>query len=261
MHTAETRAEVNAIDWWHRIDLGGGLVTPGRDDSPKKLACLDFPSDLQGKSVLDVGAWDGFFSFESERRGASRVLAVDTEHSWGQEGWGTKQRGFNLARRILNSKVEDRMADVYDLSPERDGTFDLVLFLGVLYHLRHPLLALDKLAAVTKDQLILETFVQNAWSRSTSATFYPERGFLDEKEVSWVKRQTPWLAWGPTPAAVRAMLLSAGFRKVTCVRLYPQVLGSFALYSTLRSLYRQVRSGWPFWTTLGQGRAVFHAWK
>ena len=96
----------------------------------------------KGLSVLDIGAWDGFFSFECERRGASRVVAADY-FSWHGSGWGTKA-GFTLARDVLGSKVEDVDIDVMDLTPERVGTFDLVLFLGVLYHLRHPLLALER---------------------------------------------------------------------------------------------------------------------
>jgi len=99
------------------------------------------PENLAGKTVLDVGAWDGFFSFESERRRAERVLATDS-FCWSGEG-GTKA-GFELARKVLNSKVEDVEMDVLDLSPENIGTFDIVLFLGVLYHMRRPLLALER---------------------------------------------------------------------------------------------------------------------
>ena len=98
---------------------------------------LDLPASLEGLTVLDIGAWDGFFSFECERRGASRVVAADY-YSWHGPGWGTKA-GFQLAREALGSRVEDVDIDVMDLSPERVGTFDVVLFLGVLYHLRHPL--------------------------------------------------------------------------------------------------------------------------
>src|SRR5438067_203919 len=71
------RKEVAQITWFHRIDLGHGIITPGPDDSPAKLKGLRLPVNLQGISVLDVGAWDGFFSFEAERRSASRILATD----------------------------------------------------------------------------------------------------------------------------------------------------------------------------------------
>ena len=78
MAPEELRKQVEAIRWFHRIDLGHGVVTPGLDDTPAKLARLKLPESFAGKSVLDIGAWDGFFSFEAERRGASRVLAVDS---------------------------------------------------------------------------------------------------------------------------------------------------------------------------------------
>ena len=75
--TAALMDEINKINWWHRIDLGNGITTPGRDDSPTKLVQVNLPQSLQGLSVLDIGAWDGFFSFECERRGAKRVVALD----------------------------------------------------------------------------------------------------------------------------------------------------------------------------------------
>ena len=89
-------AKAEAIRWYHTIDLGGGVVTRGIDDSPFRLARLDLPQSLAGLTVLDIGAWDGFFSFEAERRGAARVVAADY-FSWHGGGWGSKA-GFELAR-------------------------------------------------------------------------------------------------------------------------------------------------------------------
>ncbi|MBI2925411.1 MAG: hypothetical protein HYY24_06870 [Verrucomicrobia bacterium] len=103
MDTETLRKEVARIRWHHQIDLGHGVVTPGYDNSRKKLERLHFPVSFAGKSVLDVGAWDGFFSFEAERRGARRVLATDS-FSWGGGGWGTPE-GFQLARQALGSNV------------------------------------------------------------------------------------------------------------------------------------------------------------
>jgi SAM-dependent methyltransferase len=153
----DLRQHVEKIRWYHSIDLGDGIVTPGVDPSPQKLRRLHLPEDLSGKTVLDVGAWDGFFSFEAERRGAERVLATDS-YAWSGVDWGSK-RGFELARTRLGSTVEDMDVDVLDLSPQGVGVFDVTLFLGVLYHLRHPMLALEKVAAVTRELLILETAV------------------------------------------------------------------------------------------------------
>ena len=151
----DLRRRVAEINWFHSIDLGNGLVTPGWDDSPLRLAQMGIPADLTGTTVLDVGAWDGYFSFEAERRGADRVLAVDS-FSWEGEGWGSKA-GFELAHEALGSRVESKAIDVLDLSPETVGVFDLVLFLGVLYHMRDPLLALERVASVTGGHLVLDT--------------------------------------------------------------------------------------------------------
>ena len=99
METEELQTEIAKVNWYHSIPLGNDIVTPGVDNSSLRLAKLHLPEDLSGKSVLDVGAWDGFFSFEAERRGAERVLATDS-FCWGGGGWGTKD-GFDLARRAL----------------------------------------------------------------------------------------------------------------------------------------------------------------
>ena len=95
-NTAKLRKEVEKINWWHKIDFGNGVITPGIDITPEKLEWIQMSQNLVGKSVLDIGAWDGFFSFEAERRGASRVLAIDLP-MWKN---GAKL-GFELARKVL----------------------------------------------------------------------------------------------------------------------------------------------------------------
>lgn len=130
--------------WFHEIELAPGIVTPGEDSNRLKLPLLDelgLPPDARGLRVLDVGCSDGYFSFEMERRGAE-VLAIDFV--------AATATGFALAREILGSRVEYRAESVYNLAPGRHGTFDLVLFLGVLYHLRKPLAALDALRSVVR---------------------------------------------------------------------------------------------------------------
>lgn len=130
--------------WWHEIEVAPGIVTPGDDSNRMKLPILDalgLPASMSGLRALDIGCSDGYFSFELEKRGAE-VVAIDFVPE--------TYTGFSTARRILGSGVDYRMDNVYNLSPESYGTFDVVLFLGVLYHLRKPLAALDSIRSVLK---------------------------------------------------------------------------------------------------------------
>jgi tRNA (mo5U34)-methyltransferase len=229
MNADEIRKAISGITWYHTMDLGQGVVTPGVDNTEARLAMIGLPDDLSGKSVLDVGAWDGAFSFAAERRGANRVVAVDS-FCWNGAGWGTKD-GFECARRILGSNVQDRELDVLDLSPETVGVFDLVLFLGVLYHMRHPLLALERAASVCRERLILWTQIDLAHIERPAAAFYPGTELNDDP--------TNW--WGPNPAAVIGMLQTVGFRRVDQVYTWLKPTGP----------------GQP----AAQGNAIFHAWR
>jgi tRNA (mo5U34)-methyltransferase len=246
------RRRVEEIKWYHSIPLGDGIVTPGVHHAASKLERLHLPDDLSGKSVLDVGAWDGFFSFEAERRGADRVLAVDS-YSWSGPGWGTKE-GFELAREALGSQVEDREMEVLDVSPEAIGEFDIVLFLGVLYHMRHPLLALERVASVTRELLVLETAIEISSTKRPAAAFYPGRE-LDHDESNW---------WGPNLAAVEEMLRAAGFRETRVIhhRSRAQRLASRArkIGRVLRSRLAPGREALPLWRWR-MDRLVIHATK
>lgn len=142
---------VDEVPYWHHtIQFPHDIRSPGAYDPRELLARLEL-GDLRGKRVLDVGARDGFFAFACEELGAE-VLAIDN----------TRSTGFDAARKILGSAVRFELANVYDLTSERYGRFDVVLFLGVLYHLRHPLLALDRLRAVCTGRLLLESLVCDA---------------------------------------------------------------------------------------------------
>jgi tRNA (mo5U34)-methyltransferase len=247
----ELRRRVGEIAWYHTIDLGNGVVTPGATDSRARLPEIGLPDDLTGKSVLDIGAWDGFYSFEAERRGAGRVLAVDRTE-WVGEGWPSGKAGFELARETLRSNVEDRVMDVYELSPEAVGRFDLVLFLGVLYHLRDPLLALERVASVTAGRLILETHVDLSFARRPAIAFYPGQE-LSHDPTNW---------WGPNAPAVVGMLRAVGFERVEIVSR------NSLLYRAGRAAYRLVRGTVrPRWNDgpplqlAQQGRLVVHAWR
>jgi tRNA (mo5U34)-methyltransferase len=218
---AATTSSREGIDWFHQIELPDGSTMPGRDRSAEKLAALHLP-DLTGKTVLDVGAWDGYFSFAAERLGASRVLAVDS-YVWRRPGG---KDGFEHARRALGSSVEDLEMEVLDISPETVGPFDVVLFLGVLYHMRHPLLALERMASVTRETLVLETLVDMTFLRTPAAAFYPWK--LHGDETNW---------WGPNQAAVLGMLRSVGFQQVV-----PYPVRRFNA-ARLRGMPRRARAG------------------
>lgn len=146
--------------WFHCIELGEGLVTktasavgePVEHPRPtweKVRACL--PEDVSGKSVLDVGCNAGFYAVELKRRGAGRVVGVDSQRSL------VRQAAF--VRDVLGLDIEYQRASVYDLDPRALGQFDVVLALGLIYHCKHLVLALERLYGVTRELLILETAV------------------------------------------------------------------------------------------------------
>jgi tRNA (mo5U34)-methyltransferase len=193
--------------WFHTIDLGHGVITPGVDQSWAKLQLLEFPGSLAGKTVLDVGAYDGFFSFEAERRGAARVVAAD-EFCWSRPADPmTDGRGFDIAHWALQSKVEKRRIAVEDISPESVGTFDYVFFLGVLYHSPDPLGYLRRVHSVCSRTLILETHVDGLDYERPTMVFYPGATLGDD----------PSNFWGPNPKCVIEMLREVGFGRIELV--------------------------------------------
>lgn len=229
---------IKAIDWYHTIELPGGIVTPGVNNSPLALARLDLPRSLAGKSVLDVGAWDGFYSFEAAKRGAARVLATDS-FVW-QGRW--QQSGFLLARKALGLEgvVEGRLIDVMDLSPVALGeTFDVVLFLGVLYHLRDPITALQRVSSVCDGLLLIETETALNFLPFPAARLWPGRE-LKNDETNW---------WSMNRAALVALLRIFGFRDVRVAYQTPLV----------RRFGRALRSGRHFWAEYRSTRIVIHA--
>ena len=156
--TMSLQDEVNSIRWWHTIDLGHGVVTKGGDRYPRRAsirpACR--PTWRIGASSISA-LGTGSFRSSANGEGAKRVVALD-HVIWNDPSVG--RRGFDLARRTLGSKVEDVDCEVHAMSPEKvGGVYDLVLFLGVLYHVQHPLLVLQNVASVCGKQLILETHV------------------------------------------------------------------------------------------------------
>lgn len=195
--------------WYHQIEVAPGVVTPGVNQSPFVLGILNefgFPRDMRGMRVLDLGCRDGYFSFEMERRGAE-VVAIDYANP--------EVTGFPIAKELLGSNVEYVCDNIYDLTPEKYGIFDLTLFLGVLYHLRHPLFALDRVRAVTK--VGATVFVETQLSQSETALgvaaplweYLPGRSFRGDATNKWA----------PNQAGLEAVLDDCGM-KATDFRTY-----------------------------------------
>jgi tRNA (mo5U34)-methyltransferase len=236
-HRKLTKQAESVPFWWHSIELGEGVVTNGRKSSEqltREWASLRLP-DLSGKSVLDIGAWDGWFSFEAERKGAARVVALD-HYAWSldlaaqqryvegcrQNGavpdpyhtvpalWHPEtlpgKAGFDTAHRTLESGVESVVGDFMTMDLDRLGTFDVVLFLGVLPHVRHPLLALERLARVTRELLVLET-------AGVAIPGFEHHGFCEFFEGNELDGDvTNW--WAVNHHALVGMCRSTGFRRV-----------------------------------------------
>lgn len=203
---SDLQIEMESISWYHTIDLGNGLITPGSSHSDERLACLKLPTDLAGLHVLDIGAWDGMISFECENRGAARVVALDS-YVWGEECMGAG-RGFDFAKRVLNSNVEKCVCEVQDISPVI-GMFDVVIFSQIFYHMRHPLWCLERLASVAKPGalLVMETVVDMLEIKRPAMAFYPGAELCED-----------WTNWcGPNSACIYAMLEDVGFRDFTSI--------------------------------------------
>ena len=190
--------------WYHRIELAPGVVTPGTHNSPQALKDLDelgLPKNGKGLRVLDVGCRDGFFTFEMERRGAE-VVAVD---------YATPEStGFPIASEILGSKAPYRVRNVYNLDPAEEGLYDVVLLLGVVYHLRNPMLALDRVRSVTKPGglLFVESQVATQWTLWLTRTpvwqFYPRNSLKGDATNKWV----------PNLAGLKAAVAEAQFEVI-----------------------------------------------
>jgi tRNA (mo5U34)-methyltransferase len=210
--------------WFHNIDLGHGVFTAPYHflgDYPRsKFAnfASALPEDMSGKSVLDIGCNAGFYSVEMKRRGAARVLGIDSDDRYlAQARLATSTLGFH--------DIEFMKLSVYDVAALREQ-FDLVIFMGVFYHLRHPLLALDLIREhVAKDQMLFQTMQRGPGTvievpedhpfymkgtHQVTPIFddpgYPRMHFIEREYAhDW----TNW--WAPNRAGSEAILRSAGF--------------------------------------------------
>jgi tRNA (mo5U34)-methyltransferase len=203
--------------WFHNISLLGVQTAPhhflGDYPSMKWKNFQDaIPKDLSGLSVLDIGCNGGFYSIEMKKRGAEHVLGIDHDEDYLNQA--------RFAASVLGLDIEFRRMSVYEL-PRLSQRFDLVLFMGVLYHLRHPLLALDILRQhVAKDWLVFQSMLRGSRARPQIDEDYPfwEKGIFDHPgypkmhfiEKSYSQDPTNW--WAPNRACAEAMLRSAGFK-------------------------------------------------
>ncbi len=203
--SAALLARVSALPWHHSIDLGGGVITAGNKSlagCTSEAALIFDRVDLTGRSVLDIGAWNGFFSFEAKRRGAARVLATDS-FCWAHPDIRGRET-FEIARSALGADVEAREIDVTDLSVQSVGQFDVVLYLGVFYHRYDAIEALARVATLAKDLLIVETHLELRDLSVPAMAFFPGRELANDP--------TNW--WGPNELCVRDLLLGHGFKDV-----------------------------------------------
>lgn len=214
--------------WFHRIELPGGVVTPGVAPLDPKFYRL--PEDMSGQRVLDVGAWDGYWTFEALKRGAREVVAIDDFSDRLARNKASERRAwdtFDFCRAALGydaQRCQRHELSVYDVSEERLGRFDAVFLFAVLYDLRHPLLALDRLAAVCDGAIYVETGVADFYSPYRGGygkgfpdgdmvmEFYPGREY-GNNTANW---------WVPTLRCLTGMLHAAGFGDIQAWRMTAQ---------------------------------------
>jgi tRNA (mo5U34)-methyltransferase len=179
---AELLAEVARYQWMHRIDLGGGHTTPGQWPQSHIVHAFNHV-DFSGKKVLDIGCWDGLWSFQAEMRGAREVYATDLL----AQRWGGEQPTFQLAAKLLDSKARYfPNVSVYDVHELGVRDFDVVIFTGIYYHLKDPLLALARLRQVMADGGILILEGEAIDSPESFARFYYRQGHNGDWSNWWV---------------------------------------------------------------------------
>jgi tRNA (mo5U34)-methyltransferase len=217
MTAADIRKRVEALGpWFHNLDLGGVKTAPhhplGDYPAVKWTRFADaLAGKVAGRTVLDIGCNGGFYSIEMKRRGAARVVAIDLEDKYLAQA--------RFAAKLCGANIEFHRMSVYDVAALRE-CFDVVLFMGVLYHLRHPLLALDLISEhVARDLLVFQSMQRGSteaagvqenydfWqAEHFDAPEYPKLHFIEQR---YAGDPTNW--WVPNRACAEAMLRSSGF--------------------------------------------------
>lgn len=216
--TDQELEEMHSINWWHRIPVGTTtsgerVITPGEvfhgpDGQDWATSRFGLPRTMKGLRVADIGGWDGYFAFEAERRGAESVTIFDVDPERGGNWGGTT--GFEFARRMLDSKISYINDGIYEVTPEEYGQFDVTFFFGVLYHLKEPLTALERLFAMTAPggySLIETARARPGWMDENIAALVFMPGFEND----------PTNYYYPTPAGLEASLRHVGYRIVSTV--------------------------------------------
>ena len=194
--------------WFLKMEVLPGFYSNGwSDPALEKLPYFGLPDDLSGKRVLDIGCAEGFFSFEAERRGAREVIGIDSSPD--------SVRRFNIIKEARQSAANAVLMNVYDLEPARLGTFDLVLFYGVFYHLKHPQYALERIRSVCTGDLLLQTYMLEEPSIKGTpwARYYPH-GVLSGRHN---ERHDCTVFWLFNSACCLAILDHVGFVDVEII--------------------------------------------
>ena len=224
--------------WYHTFEFEGGYKIEGYDPTGMKVKLFGMPERLDGKTVLDIGTYDGYFAFDAARRGATDVLATD---SW---VWlwpdGDSYGNFRLIKEYTGLAVREQVITVEEMSAETlGGAFDIVLFFGVLYHAPDPLGYLRRVRSVTSGYALIETVVDLLDIDRPAAAFYPGAMLNGD----------PSNNFGPNLAAVHGLCADAGFSRVETISMWsPHLVENLA--------GRPIDLSKP----PTSGRAVFRAW-
>lgn len=224
MTKEELQAAVNSMPWYHKINMPHGIVTPGI--FPLYPEFYKLPADLTGKRVLDVGTYDGYWTFECLKRGADSVVAIDdfsdTIYTGEKRSWAQ----FDLCRQALGyqhkaSRVECSVYDLASLPMSGAGPFDLILCFGVLYHSRHPLWVLERLRDVcdTGALLLVESHISDDYSAyGGMGAGYGDRMVMEFYPGNQLGNcKTNW--WGPTLKCLANMVEAAGFKDIKASKI------------------------------------------
>jgi tRNA (mo5U34)-methyltransferase len=235
--TQALAAKVAEYPWYHTLELGDGVVTEGMFDHRPVLRHYPLPDDLAGLRCADIGTMDGFWAFEMERRGAAEVVAVDAPDPLALD-WPaslrdtaektldeTKEARFALAHEALGSKVERVACSVYDLDPDRLGSFDVVFCGDLLVHLRDPVAALERIRAICSGSAIVTNPIERF-------------GFRDRLPLARLDGIDEFGWWTTNLAGLVRMVRAAGFSSVETSRPFELPFASGGSWKGRRGVVR-----------------------